>query len=355
MNSDDNEGSEDTEEQRNALTINPPVFLISAGLIIAFSLYGSLFSAHAETLFATLQLFLTDTFGWLYMASVAVFLVFVITLAISSYGEIRLGPDDSEPDYSYLSWFAMLFSAGMGIGLMFFSVAEPVMHFLSPPVGQGGTVDAARDSMKITFFHWGIHAWAIYIVTGLALAYFSFRHGLPLTIRSALYPIIGERIHGPIGHAVDIFAVIGTMFGVATSLGLGVMQVNAGIDYLFDTGISTTIQIILIAVITLMATGSVVAGLDNGIRRISEINLVLALILLLFVLFAGPTVFLMNALFQNLGAYLSDLVDMTFKLYAYEPNNWISSWTLFYWGWWISCVAVCGHVHRPCLTRANHP
>lgn len=326
----------DQQQEKKNTTINPPVFFISALLIIGFVLYGALFSGQAETVFSAVQAYLTGTFGWFYMASVAIFLIFVIGLAVSDYGRVKLGPDDSEPDYSYLSWFAMLFSAGMGIGLMFFSVAEPVMHFLSPPTGMGGTVDAARESMTITFFHWGIHAWAIYIVTGLALAYFSFRHGLPLTIRSALYPVIGERIYGPIGHAVDIFAVIGTMFGVATSLGLGVMQVNAGLNYLFDTGVSTGIQILLIAVITLLATGSVVSGLDKGIKRISELNLVLALVLLIFVLFTGPTVFLMNTLFQNLGAYASSLMDMTFKIYAYEPNQWISSWTLFYWGWWIS-------------------
>lgn len=329
--------SQDNPEQSSSsLTINPPVFLISAALIIGFAVYGSVFSKQAEQVFSRLQAFLTDTFGWLYIASVAAFLVFVIALAISKYGEVKLGPDDSEPDYSYVSWFAMLFSAGMGIGLMFFAVAEPVMHFISPPAGQGGTVEAAREAMKITFFHWGVHAWAIYIVTGLALAYFSFRHGLPLTIRSALYPILGERIYGPIGHAVDIFAVIGTMFGVATSLGLGVMQVNAGLNYLFDTGVSTGVQIVLIAVITLLATGSVVSGLDKGIRRLSELNLLLALVLLIFVLFTGPTVFLLNTLFQNLGAYVSNLVNMTFHIYAYEPNQWISSWTLFYWGWWIS-------------------
>ncbi len=319
-----------------SLAINPPVFFISAALILAFCLYGAVFTAHAEQLFSAVQGYLTASFGWLYMSSVAVFLVFVIGLALSSYGVVKLGPDDSEPDYSYLTWFAMLFSAGMGIGLMFFGVAEPVMHFLAPPDGQGGTVEAARQSMVTTFFHWGIHAWAIYIVTGLALAYFSFRHGLPLTIRSALYPLLGERIYGPIGHAVDIFAVLGTMFGVATSLGLGVMQVNAGIDYLFGTGISTTIQIVLIIVITLLATGSVITGLDKGIRRISELNLLLAMLLLVFVLFTGPTVFLLNAVFQNLGAYVSSIVENTFKLYAYEPNDWISSWTLFYWGWWIS-------------------
>ncbi len=322
--------------ESKTLIINPPVFITSAVLIILFSLYGAIFSAHAEQIFSTIQSFLTDKFGWLYMASVAIFLIFIIYLALSDHGCVKLGPDDAEPDYSYVSWFAMLFSAGMGIGLMFFGVAEPVMHFISPPTGQGSTVEAAREAMKITFFHWGIHAWAIYIVTGLSLAYFSFRHGLPLTIRSSLYPLLGERVHGPIGHAVDIFAVIGTMFGVATSLGLGVMQVNAGLNYLFDISVSTTVQIFLIVIITLLATGSVVSGLDKGIRRISELNLVLAVVLLVFVLVTGPTVLLMNTLFQNFGAYVSDMVSMTFRIYAYEPNAWISNWTLFYWGWWIS-------------------
>lgn len=230
----------------------------------------------------------------------------------------------------------MLFSAGMGIGLLFFGVAEPVMHFASPPTGEGETVEAAREAMSITFFHWGLHAWAIYAVIGLSLAYFGFRHNLPLTIRSALYPLIGERIYGPIGHMVDIFAVIGTMFGIATSLGFGVLQINAGLSYLFDLPDSIYLQIGLIGGITLMATASVVAGLDAGIKRLSELNLLLALLLLVFVMIAGPTLFLLQALVQNTGAYLSQLVDLTFNLYAYEPNSWIGGWTLFYWGWWIS-------------------
>ncbi|MEX2525212.1 MAG: BCCT family transporter, partial [Gammaproteobacteria bacterium] len=320
----------------NSAGINPPVFYTSAALIILFSLYGAAFSGQAERVFASVQNYITDTFAWLYIGAVAVFLIFIIGLAISDYGRIKLGPDDSEPDYSYTSWFAMHFTAGMGIGLMFFGVAEPIMHFQSPPVGEGGTIAAARESMKLTFFHWGIHAWAIYIVTGLALAYFAFRHNLPLSIRSALYPLIGDRIYGPIGHAVDTFAVIGTMFGVATSLGLGVLQVNAGMNYLFDLNVALNTQIILIAIITFLATGSVVAGLDKGILRLSVFNLILAAVLLLFVLVTGPTVFLLNTLIQNLGAYASNIVEMTFTLYAYEPNQWISNWTLFYWGWWIS-------------------
>ena len=317
-------------------TLNKPVFFISAGLIIAVCLYGALFSDHASLVFSDLQSWLLTNLGWLYMGSVAGFFMLVIYLAFSRFAHLRLGADDSEPEYSYGSWFAMLFSAGMGIGLMFFGVSEPMTHFLEPPVGEGGTIDAARNAMQVTFFHWGLHAWAIYIIIGLALAYFSFRHDLPLTLRSALYPVIGNKIYGKWGNAVDIFAILGTMFGVATSLGIGVMQVNAGLNYLFGLPVSIMVQVALIAAITCAATVSVVAGLDAGIRRLSELNLVLALLLMVFVLVAGPTVMLLSSLIQNIGMYLSGLVDMTFRIYAYEPNEWIGNWTLFYWAWWIS-------------------
>ncbi len=317
-------------------TLNKPVFFISAGLIIAVCLYGALFSEHASLVFSDLQSWLLTNLGWLYMVSVAGFFMLVIYLAFSRFAHLRLGADDSEPEYSYGSWFAMLFSAGMGIGLMFFGVSEPMTHFLEPPVGEGGTIDAARNAMQVTFFHWGLHAWAIYIIIGLALAYFSFRHDLPLTLRSALYPVIGDKIYGKWGNAVDIFAILGTMFGVATSLGIGVMQVNAGLNYLFGLPVSIMVQVALIAAITCAATVSVVAGLDAGIRRLSELNLVLALLLMVFVLVAGPTVMLLSSLIQNIGMYLSGLVDMTFRIYAYEPNEWIGNWTLFYWAWWIS-------------------
>ncbi len=318
------------------LRVNPPVFFTSAGLVLVFAAYGVLFSRQAESQFQDLLTAVSDTFGWFYVASVAVFLVFTLGLALSSFGSIKLGPDDSEPDYSYPSWFAMLFSAGMGIGLIFFGVGEPITHFAKPPVGDGGTYEAARQAMVTTFFHWGIHAWAIYIVVGLALAYFAFRHNLPLTIRSALYPLLGERIHGPIGHIVDIVAVLGTLFGVATALGLGVTQVNAGLGHLFGVPVEPYVQILLIAGITAVATISVVSGLDTGIKRLSEFNLFLAVGLLLFVLVLGPTGFLFDALVQNFGLYLSTVAERTFRLYAYEDNDWINGWTLFYWGWWIS-------------------
>ncbi|AGA34443.1 High-affinity choline uptake protein BetT [Thioalkalivibrio nitratireducens DSM 14787] len=324
------------------IQMNPPVFIVSAVLTLVFVLLAAVFTETAGILFDAVQGWITDSAGWFYVLAVAGFIVFVIALALSGFGRIKLGPDHSEPDYSYGSWFAMLFSAGMGIGLMFFGVAEPVMHYVTPPVGDPETVEAARQSMRITFFHWGVHAWAIYAVVALALAYFAFRHGLPLTIRSSLYPLIGERIYGPIGHVVDIFAVLGTIFGVATSLGFGVIQINSGLEYLFGVPSTVTIQVILIAAITAIATVSVALGLDAGIRRISLLNMILAGGLLAFVLIAGPTVLLLQTLVQNTGNYVSNLFHMTFNLYAYEPTSWIGGWTLFYWGWWIAWAPFVG-------------
>ena len=326
----------DRPATRRRMQVNPPVFFISAGLILAFVLFGALFPELAGRLFDTLQANIVRDFGWFYIVAVAIFLIFVIFLMLSRYGDVKLGPDESEPEYSYLSWFSMLFSAGMGIGLLFFGVAEPIQHYARPPVGEGSTIESARQAMILTFFHWGLHAWAIYIVVGLALAYFAFRRGLPLTLRSGLFPLIGNRIHGPIGHAIDIFAVLGTMFGVATSLGFGVLQVNAGFAYLFGLPVSATVQVVLIAIITGMATLSAGTGLDKGVKRLSELNIILAIALLLFVLAAGSTVFLLQAFVQNIGAYLGAVVQRTFRMYAYEPNTWLGDWTLFYWGWWIS-------------------
>ncbi len=321
---------------RPRMQVNPPVFFISAALIVAFALFGALFPERAGRLFAMVQDGIVRDFGWFYIVAVALFLIFVLFLMMSRYGDVKLGPDDSEPDYSYLSWFAMLFSAGMGIGLLFFGVAEPIQHYAQPPVGEGRTIEAAREAMVLTFFHWGVHAWAIYIVIGLALAYFAFRRGLPLTLRSALFPLIGQKIHGPIGHAIDIFAVLGTMFGVATSLGFGVLQINAGFAHLFGLPVNTTVQVVLIVIVTGMATLSAGSGLDKGVKFLSELNIILAIVLLLFVLAVGSTVFLLQAFVQNIGTYLGAVVSRTFRMYAYEPNDWLGKWTLFYWGWWIS-------------------
>ena len=289
--------------RRNAKgVVHPVVFGVSACLI-AVSAFGAAVPTLAAEVFSAIQGWIVHTFGWFYMLCIAVFLIFVLYLAFSRFGAVRLGPDDSEPEYSRLSWFAMLFSAGIGIGLLFFGVAEPLLHFAAPPAEgiEGQTPEAARFAMNATFLHWGVHGWAVYGLIGLALAYFTYRHNMPLTLRSALYPLLGERIHGPLGNAVDIAAVIGTVFGVATSLGLGVLQVNAGLNYLFGVPEVVWVQVSLIAAITLMATASVVAGLDAGIKRLSELNMLLAVALLLIVFALGPTVFLLSAFYKTWG------------------------------------------------------
>lgn len=287
--------------------------------------------------FKAIQSWLISKASWIYVVSVGSLLFFSIYLMVSKVGDIKLGPDHSVPTYTNTSWFAMLFSAGMGIGLLFFGVAEPIMHFSAPPTGDPLTIESAKEAMKITFFHWGLHAWAVYAVLAVILAYFSYRKKLPLLPRSAFYPIIGEKIFGRIGDMIDTFAVIGTMFGVATSLGFGVAQVNAGLSYLTGIPQSSGIQVGLIAIITCFATVSVVLGLDGGIKKLSNINLALAVTLMCLVLLLGSTVDILQAYVQNTGAYLSDIIHKTFNLYAYEKKDkWIGGWTLLYWGWWIS-------------------
>ena len=323
-------------------TMLKPVFIPSVLFIILLVLFTMISPELANGTFSSVKNFIADKFGWLYMLSVGVFVLFVLFLAISPFGKFKLGPDHSKPAYTNFSWFAMLFSAGMGIGLMFWGVAEPVMHYVAPPTGTKESIESAKMAMNIVFFHWGIHAWSIYALVGLVLGYFSFRHGLPLSIRSALYPLIGERIYGGIGHSVDTIAVLGTVFGVATSLGFGVLQINSGLNYLFDIPIGITSQIILISFITGLATISVVLGLDGGVKRLSELNLYLASFLLLFVFIAGPTFFLLSAYIQNIGSYLSEVVFMTFNQYAYDKISWTGSWTLFYWAWWVAWAPFVG-------------
>jgi len=323
-------------------TMLKPVFIPSVLFIILLVLFTMISPELANGTFSSVKNFIADKFGWLYMLSVGIFVLFVLFLAISPFGKFKLGPDHSKPAYTNFSWFAMLFSAGMGIGLMFWGVAEPVMHYVAPPTGTKESIESAKMAMNIVFFHWGIHAWSIYALVGLVLGYFSFRHGLPLSIRSALYPLIGERIYGGIGHSVDTIAVLGTVFGVATSLGFGVLQINSGLNYLFDIPIGITSQIILISFITGLATISVVLGLDGGVKRLSELNLYLASFLLLFVFIAGPTFFLLSAYIQNIGSYLSEVVFMTFNQYAYDKISWTGSWTLFYWAWWVAWAPFVG-------------
>jgi len=292
--------------------------------------------------FAGLQAVIVDTASWFYVFIAGLVSVVVIGLAISRYGDIKLGPDHSEPEYSYGSWFAMLFAAGIGIGLMFYGIAEPVMHFLSPPTGPGGTPAAATEAIQISYFHWGFTAWAIYAVVAMILAYFAYRHDLPLTLRSAFYPLIGERIHGPVGAAVDVFAVICTTCGISVSLGLGVLQINTGFNYLFGLPIDVWVQVGLIFATMALATASVILGLDSGIKRLSEINVVLAVMLLLLILLTGPTALLLAGTLQNFGAYVAGLIPRTLDMYVYEPTEWFGGWTIFYWGWWISWAPFVG-------------
>jgi choline/glycine/proline betaine transport protein len=230
----------------------------------------------------------------------------------------------------------MLFSAGMGIGLLFYGVAEPMFHYAANPLAEPGTTDAARKAMDITFLHWGLHPWGIYTLVALSLAFFSFNKGLPLSIRTAFYPLFGEKIHGGIGNAIDIMATVATLFGVATSLGLGVQQVNAGLDHLFGIGQTRLIQVSLIAAITAVATWSVIRGLDKGIRRISEINIVFAGALALFVFILGPTLFILDALLENIGYYFQHLPQLSTWNETYEQSRWQHGWTIFYWSWWIA-------------------
>jgi choline/glycine/proline betaine transport protein len=322
--------------------LNKKVFGSASTVIIALIIFTAAFPKQAKSLFTIIQASIIENGSWFYVLSVAFIFFFVIFLGMSRYGDIRLGPDHSTPDYSLGSWISMLFAAGMGIGLMFFGVAEPLMHYLSPPTADTGTVAAAQEAMKMTFFHWGLHAWAIYAIVALVLAYFSYRHSLPLTLRSALYPLIGERIYKWPGHLVDVFAVVSTVFGVATSLGLGAAQVNAGFSYLFDVDVSTSNQIIIMCGITALAVLSVATGLDKGIKILSETNMVLAIVLLLLIFILGPTVFLLQVYLQNIGDYLADIVHNTFNLFAYKKTNWIGGWTIFYWGWWLAWAPFVG-------------
>lgn len=330
-------------ESSSSSTILIPVFL-PAVVVILLLVIGTISNPTlAGSVFDSTLSYITQTFGWFYMLSVAFFLVFIVGLAFSKWGSIKLGPDHADPQYSFPAWFAMLFSAGYGIALLFFGVAEPVLHYASPPAGTGETVDAAKQAMQIAFFHWGFHIWAIYGLVGLVLAYFAFRHGLPLSMRSALYPLIGERIYGPAGHVVDVFAILGTMFGIATTLGLSVAQINAGLHYLWPSiPVNVFVQITAIAIITGLAIVSVVAGLDKGVKRLSIINMGLALLLMTYVFIFGPSIHILESFLQNTGSYLNNIVERTFNLQAYTRSDWIGNWTLFIFGWTIAWAPFVG-------------
>ena len=344
----------DPESQQNEgwfhLDVHPQVFFISAGLILFFVIITLLFQAHMEAVFLQMQTAISDYAGFLFIWTVNIVLVFILALLIGRFGDIRLGGPDARPEFSTLGWFSMLFSAGMGIGLLFYGVAEPIFHYAANPHVEEGTVESARVAMDITFLHWGLHPWAIYCLVGLSLAFFSFNKGLPLSIRTAFYPLFGERIFGWTGHVIDILATVATLFGVATSLGLGVQQVNAGLDHLLGIGQSTTIQVFLIGGITLIATWSVVMGLDKGIRRLSEINISIAGLLALFVLLVGPTLFVLDALLENIGYYLQYLPQLSTWNETYEQTEWQHGWTIFYWSWWIAWSPFVGMF----IARVSH-
>ena len=322
-----------------AFEMHPIVFPAAVTVVIVLMGFAIALPGEVENVFQALQDGISQRLGWLYILLMSGFLAFALWLGFGRFGHVRLGGDDERPEFGALTWFAMLFSAGMGIGLVFWSVAEPIEHFTNPPVGRGADLDAARTSMALTIFHWGFHAWALYAIVALSLAYFGFRRKLPLSFRSLLYPIFKDRVHGRLGDVVDVLAVVSTLVGVATSLGLGAMQVNSGLNMLLGMPIHVYAQVLLIAGITAIATVSVVLGLHAGIRRLSEFNMSLAAILLLFVIFGGGVFFFFNAFVENIGAYLQRLPYNAFWTGTFdEPEvvNWLGDWTVFYWGWWIS-------------------
>jgi len=335
-----NQGEEEQTAERTGIKkyfdVHGPVFWPATILIVTLIGITLGLGESANAIFDTAQTAISDNGGWFLILCVNVFLIFTLYLAFSKYGDIRLGGKDAKPEFSLIAWFAMLFSAGMGIGIMFWSVAEPIYHFVSPPMTEGGTMQAARDAMSITYLHWGLHAWGIYAVVALSLAFFAFNRGLPLSFRSVFYPLIGDRINGWIGDVIDVFAVLATLFGLATSLGLGVQQVNAGMGHLFDIPVSTLVQVLLILGITLMATASVILGIDAGVRVLSEWNVRIAVAFLLFMIAVGPTIYIFDSFLQNTGEYLTSLPKLAFWGETYKGTSWQNSWTVFYWAWWIS-------------------
>lgn len=317
------------------LEVNGPVFFTSAIIIVASIVLTLIFKESAESFFSDLQTGVANNADWFYILAVNVFLVFLIFLAFSRFGNLRIGGQKAKPEFKTLSWFAMLFSAGMGIGLLFFGVGEPVMHFNSPPMAEAGTAAAAEEAMNFTFLHWGLHPWAVYALVGLALSYFTYSRGLPLTIRSIFYPFLGDRIYGRTGDIIDIFAVLATLFGLATSLGFGVQQIASGLNHVFGLADGITTQILLIAGITLIATTSVVLGVDKGVKVLSEWNMRIAVVLLLLALVLGPTLFIFRSFIENTGSYLYNFLHLATWSETFTGSSWQNDWTVFYWGWWI--------------------
>ena len=331
-----------TKPPAERVRVNNVVFITSALLILVLTALLIAVPDTAGEVLNVAQTWLTRSFGWYYMLVIGGYLVFVIVLAFSSFGKLKLGGKDDQPDFSYGAWAGMLFSSGIGISLLYFGASEPLDHYFNPPEGTAASAEAARQGLQLTFLHWGLHGWAIYALVGLAVGYFAYRHNQPLALRSALYPLMGERwVKGSAGHAVDIFGMFVTLLGLVTNLGIGSMQVASGLEYLFGMAHSNTNLLIVILVMATVATVAAVSGVENGIRRLSNLNIVLFSGLLIFVLLAGDTLHLLNGFVQNTGDYLNGIVLKTFDLYVYEneagkSERWLGLWTVFYWAWWIS-------------------
>jgi glycine betaine transporter len=312
------------------------VFITALCITGVFILFGIFFNDLLEDLTGSFFNFTIGYFGWFYLMATLVFLLYTIYLLFSRFGHIRLGKDTDRPEYSTVSWFAMLFSAGMGIGLVFWGVAEPIKHYIAPPFGQGYTEESANLAMMYTYFHWGLHPWAIYTFLGLSFAFFQYRKNLPGLISSIFYPILGDRIHGPIGKTIDVFAVIATIFGIATSLGLGALQITSGVNYLFDIPNNITNQIIIIICLTLLFTGSAFVGIDRGMKVLSNTNILLAISLMVLLIILGPTAQIFKVFTNTLGSYLGQFLYTSLKINPFGDSSWTSNWTLFYWAWWIA-------------------
>jgi choline/glycine/proline betaine transport protein len=320
-----------------------PVFLPSVIVTTAVAVWAIVVPKQAESVIGSVVGQVTTGFGWFYVLLATVILGFVLYLGISRYGQIRLGPDHSRPEFSTFAWASMLFAAGIGTDVMFFSVVEPVTQYVAPPTGTPESVTAAREATVWTLFHYGITGWAMYALMGLALAYFAYRRHLPLAVHSALHPIFGDRINGPLGHAVDTAAVLGTVFGVATSLGIGVVFLNIGLNVLFGVGIGLGVQISLAALAVTMAAISATTGVDKGIRILSQLNVLLALALAGWVLLTGKTTFILNAIVMNVGDFARTFPAKTMETFAFVDNDeWMSLWTLFFWAWWIAWASFVG-------------
>lgn len=316
---------------------NNIVFIFSLIIVLFFVLIGVFNAELLDTISNTLYNSIIDTFGWVYHLGVFAFLIFCIYLAFGQFGQVRLGEDFEKPQYSYFGWFSMLFATGMGIGLVFWGVAEPLSHYLHPPghIAEASG-DAAAFAMRYSFFHWGLQPWAIYCVMSLSLAYFTYRRKMPPLISSCFYPLLGERIYQMPGHIINILAVLATVFGIATSLGLGAMQISAGLNFLYGLSDSTETIILIIAVVTVFYLLSSIIGVDKGIQTLSRLNMFFAFLLLVLVLFIGPTTYIFNVFISSLGGYVSGFLAMSLETYPFQGYDWTKAWTMFYWAWWIS-------------------